>query len=148
MILASDLGSSARLVALVLSTHMDRNGASCFPSLTTLERETGLSRKTVWKSIDKLEEAGLLTRERGRGRSTRYRALGAPVTYSVGASGTQLGAQGNELGAPVHPEDVQEDVQKDVTSLRANARKRKNARRGRASKSNELEWEGVEAYDR
>jgi Helix-turn-helix domain len=130
MILASDLGSSARLVALVLSTHMNRNGGSCYPSLTTLERETGLARKTVWKSIDALETAGLLTRERSRGRVTRYRALGASGTYSVGAPGTQLGAQGNELGANRHPEDVQEDVQEDVpTSLRANARGRKKGRR-------------------
>jgi predicted transcriptional regulator len=135
MILASGLPASARFVGLVLSTHMDRNGGSCFPSLTTLENETGLSRKTVWTSIDKLEQAGLIERKRSRGRSTRYRALGAPVTYSLGDSGTQLGAQGNELGAPEHPEDVQEDVQKDVhnfSTRAARARKKKGARSGGA----------------
>jgi hypothetical protein len=149
LILASELSSNARFVALVLSTHMDGNGGSCFPSLTTLEHETGLSRKTVWKSIDKLEHAGLSARERNRGRSTRYIALGASGTYLLGAQGTQLGAQGNELGAPEHPEDVQEGVQEDATtSTRARARGKENAPRGRASKTTERDWDGVENYDR
>jgi Helix-turn-helix domain len=115
-IVESDLGSSVRLVALVLSLHMDRNGGSCFPSLTTLERETGLARKTVWTSIDTLEHAGLIARERHRGRVSHYRALGAPVTYSLGDSENELGDLGNELGANRHLEDVQEDAQEDVQS--------------------------------
>jgi hypothetical protein len=68
---------------------------------------------------------------------TRYQALGASGTYPLGAPVTQLGAQGNELGANRHLEDVQEDVHKDVTtSTRANARKRKRAPRSRGARPN------------
>jgi hypothetical protein len=151
MILASQLRPPVRHVALTLSTHMSARGDSCFPSLTTLEAETGLARKTIWRALDELEGAGLLQRQRTPGRSTRYRALGAQGTYPLGDESTQLGAQGNQLGASGHPEDVQEDVHEDVKpSTRADARSRKKGATGarRKKKTGSDEWEGIEAYDR
>src|SRR5690348_8838842 len=80
----SALGSSAKLVAYTLSLHMNSDGASCFPSLTTLAREANLSRRTVVTALDELEHAGLVERARGgRGRPTRYRATSA-TTALVG----------------------------------------------------------------
>lgn len=71
----SDLQAPARHVALTLSLHMNERGDSCFPSITTLEKETGLSRTTVCKHMKTLEEGEWLRRESGsKGRSTRYTA--------------------------------------------------------------------------
>lgn len=134
MILASDLGASARLVAFVLSTHMNAAGGSCFPSLTTISRESGYARSTVCDALSRLERARLIERVRGGPhRPTRYRATspltGLPVVRS------------SDWGSPViEPEDVQEDVH---TSLRANARRRKGARsdeRAQEQKLTERKW--------
>ena len=76
MILASELGPSARLVAFVLSTHMDRNGGSCFPSITTIQRETGYGARPFAARSTELERAGLDRAAPGRrDRPTRYAAL-------------------------------------------------------------------------
>jgi len=74
-IMESDLLPSVRLVALVLSCHMDMDGGSCYPSLTTLMRETGLARSTVWEGTKKLEKVDLLDiTPGGPGYSNRYQA--------------------------------------------------------------------------
>lgn len=56
----SELPSTARLVALVLSLHMNERGASCFPSVPTIASEAGLSDRAVQKAIGCLKEAGWL----------------------------------------------------------------------------------------
>jgi hypothetical protein len=47
LIQKSDLPPTARHVALNLSTHMNLNGGSCFPSLETQASETGLHKSTA-----------------------------------------------------------------------------------------------------
>lgn len=71
-ILDSELRSTERLVALVLSTHMDRHGASCYPSLTTIARESGVSRRTVLRALAALELAGLLSVMHRQGTVSKY----------------------------------------------------------------------------
>ena len=79
-VVESELASSRRLVALVLSLHMSERGDSCFPAVRTIAAETGLSTSTVGPAIEELVEAGFLTVERGnrgrggRGKVNRYRA--------------------------------------------------------------------------
>jgi hypothetical protein len=120
LILASELAPSAKLTALALSTHMDRSGGSCFPSLTTIARETGLARRTVCYALDGLQRAGLLERVRsGRGKPTRYRATSAHAALP-------LVQQVHLTSALSAPEDVHEGVQK--ISGRAHARR--NSERG------------------
>jgi hypothetical protein len=76
---ASDLPSTARLVALVLSMYMDGNGGSCFPSLTTIAEGTGLGRSTVIRALAERKRAHFIQRVKG-GPTTpnRYRAT-SPV---------------------------------------------------------------------
>jgi hypothetical protein len=65
---------------------MSERGDSCFPSLTTLERETGRARTTVARSLKELEAGGWLVVEHGgKGRANRYQA-----TIPVGSSTTLL----------------------------------------------------------
>jgi DNA-binding transcriptional MocR family regulator len=116
------VGKNAKFVALVLSTHMDSDGGSCFPSLSTLSRETGLARSTVCAALDELERTRLVRRVRGgRGRPTRYLATSPP-------SGLPLVRPADSTSPPSGPEDVHEDVQK--ISGRAGARRRQRARAG------------------
>lgn len=53
--------------------HADRDGV-CFPSLRHIARELGLTKSTISRHMDWLEEAGCFTRRRrGPGRSYEYR---------------------------------------------------------------------------
>jgi DNA-binding transcriptional regulator YhcF (GntR family) len=121
LIVKSQVSANARLVALVLSTHMDSNGGSCFPSITRMQRESDLGRSTVCRALTELERSGLIERARGgRGRPTRYRATSA-------TAGLAVVPQRDSTSATVAPEDVQESVHN--FSRRADARrKRKGAR--------------------
>jgi hypothetical protein len=138
LVLASELGWTARLVALTLSTHMDRNGGSCFPSLTTLERETRLSRRGICYALDELEQAGLLDRKRARGKPTRYRATSAHRALALVHTVHPTSAHGA-------PEDVQESVH--TSPGRAHARRKKEGARAAGARPDKIDPDLL-AYDR
>jgi DNA-binding transcriptional regulator GbsR (MarR family) len=80
-LVASEVGSSARLVGFILSVHMNGRGGSCFPGIRLLCKETRLSRQTVIAAVRELEAAGLITVKRGAGtRSSEYQAVRPSVT--------------------------------------------------------------------
>jgi DNA-binding transcriptional MocR family regulator len=70
----SELPPSARHVALTLSLHMNERGGSCFPSISTLEAESGLSRNTVLTALRQLEDGGWITVKRSDRAVNRYTA--------------------------------------------------------------------------
>jgi hypothetical protein len=129
-ILASDLKASARLVALVLSTHMDREGGSCFPSQELLAKETGHARSTVQLAIDAVERGGYLECDRHRGRVTHYRAswptIGPLADEARAKSGPVIGPLVDQspasTGPTIDPEDVLEDVTEDVQESSSSTR--------------------------
>jgi hypothetical protein len=76
----STLPPTSRHVALTLSLHMSERGDSCFPSLNTLARETGLSKSTIAKHLAELEKRCWIDRQPGgcidgKNVPTRYTAL-------------------------------------------------------------------------
>lgn len=75
---SSDLTSTERLVALVLSLYMNEKGASCFPSVPTISAASGLSDRAVQKALRSIEAkewlAARLTSGGKRGRTNTYRA--------------------------------------------------------------------------
>jgi len=104
------VSSTEKLVLLVLADcHNDETGR-CFPGLAYLSTVTGLNRRTIQRSIQRLEQAGVICVQRGDGyqsstytlpskpfpnrRSRRSGGRGAPVTDShpAGDSTTPLGA--------------------------------------------------------
>lgn len=114
-VLASDLPSLDRLVMLVLLTHADVDPVSIpakfTPSLTGLASESGLDRTTVQRRLRRLETGGWIIRQpppvqqSRKGARTHYRLMvpvGAHDTYRVGATSTQLGAQGTQRGCTCH----------------------------------------------
>lgn len=76
----SDVDSTARLVALVLSTYMSSTGNGAYPSKRTLADGCGLnSTRAVDQAINRLELAGLLAVHRSKGHNPNtYQALVPP----------------------------------------------------------------------
>jgi hypothetical protein len=65
-----------RLVWFVLAHHRNSKTGKCFPSIDTIMEETGLSRSSVKRSNDHLEELGVLKIVEGGGRvSNNYHLL-------------------------------------------------------------------------
>ena len=65
----SDIPSNAKLIAAYLSRYMNKNRDHAFPSLKTIEGETGLGHATVLKYLAALEGKEFLTRQKGGGRN-------------------------------------------------------------------------------
>ena len=70
-IASSDLEPTSRHVALTLSLWMNEMGGSAFPSVETLERATGLSRRAVQTHLAILVEKGWLKRTKRRNEDGR-----------------------------------------------------------------------------
>lgn len=68
------LTSTERLVALVLSIHMNAAGGSCWPSAKKVARESGLSERAVRASLSRIPDAGWLIATERVGRTTMYQA--------------------------------------------------------------------------
>lgn len=54
----SDLPATSRLVAFTLGLHFSKIGDSCWPSMDTVARESGLDRSTVVRHLAALRQAG------------------------------------------------------------------------------------------
>lgn len=93
-IAASDLSSTQKLVALVLSLHMNGDGASCFPSQKTVAAEASLTERAVRDTIPKLVEAGWIRREQGR------RVNGHPDHYYATTPEHRNDVPGNHVPRP------------------------------------------------
>ena len=59
----SDLEPTTRLVLFNLSLHMNEQGRSCYPTVDTQARETGLSRRAVITHLDRASDAGFIIKK-------------------------------------------------------------------------------------
>lgn len=125
----SDLKSWARLVALTLSTRMNTQGGSCYPSVTTIARDTGLGRSTVLRALAVLEKEKFLEvvvrggSERGEKREVNHYEARIPATgvTTVPVSerdwyqqSKRLVSEKSATGVTAGPKDVDlEDVHED-----------------------------------
>ena len=66
------LSGSEKLVLLALLRHRDNTYGTCFPSVVTLMKETGLCRQWVVKHIASLEEKELIEVRRTKGKPNIY----------------------------------------------------------------------------
>lgn len=66
LIFKSNLPPNAKYIGCFLSTYMNEQGDNCFPSISRICLETGLSKPTVIKYIQVLKQKGwLLTKKKG-----------------------------------------------------------------------------------
>jgi hypothetical protein len=104
--------STEKLVLLILANHADKRGF-CWPSFATIAKESSLYRRSVIRTVAKLEQDGLLRRER------RFPSNGYHLLVSVGhqtkkvlvtkkASLVSLGVNAGVLGTPKPSEPSKE----------------------------------------
>lgn len=114
----STLPPVTRHVALTLSLHMNERGGSCFPSLATLARETGLHEDTIKVHLRSLRQTGWLQVEhdravRGRGTRNTYTATvptrGAETTGGQSTGGQNTGALLADQGGG-RPPSIEDDM--------------------------------------
>ncbi len=118
---AEGLSWKARLMALVLMDHMNGDGGSCFPSLTTLSRESGCARSTVCAGLDELDRGDYISRRRGGPKTGATRYLATSPHDGLGVVRTA------DLGSPSgEPEGVHEDAH-NFSRRASRARKKKRA---------------------
>jgi hypothetical protein len=118
----TELKPTEKIVLLALCDHVNDENGKCWPSITHLQKKTGLSRPSVWKSINRLIEKGLVERcgIGSSGSTTTYRvnvgngvtqtrlpnnlSLGNGVTHALGNDFNTLGNQVNKVGNVVTSE--------------------------------------------
>jgi hypothetical protein len=111
--------STSKLVLLAIA---DRAGAdhSAFPSVATLQQDTGLDRKTVLKAIGHLESLGLLAARRQMGSSTVYCLIGVEDRHQRGSAEIGTGTKNGtspKTGTPPVPFLGHHQSQKRDTNL-------------------------------
>lgn len=131
------LSKNARLVALVIGTHMDMAGGSCHPSLETIALETSLALSSVKKAKNEIESHGLFEIKRGGGRKlvneyqacipaamrpllTEKQAAGIAETERLGDGNRPLHGPEYSRSAPKSgaPRGIEEGRQADQDRLR------------------------------
>jgi helix-turn-helix protein len=70
-----NLSGADYAVVIVIFTHLNSKKCEAWPSIATIAELTNRNPSTVWRSVEKLSQFGLLTIVKGRGRhrSNRYR---------------------------------------------------------------------------
>ena len=94
-----DVPPREKLMLILIASHANDEG-ECFPSQTTLAYRSGLSRRTVLRSLAELEERGVITRRKRRrpdgSRSSdtiRLNVHGAPVRPPLAGGNLTDGAR-------------------------------------------------------
>jgi biotin operon repressor len=88
-----------KLMLLALADHANDEDWTCWPSLSHLERKTGLSRTTTWRVINRLVKHGAVQRAGIHPVGSTIYRLAVTDMKKVGAERTYLGAQRNGVGA-------------------------------------------------
>lgn len=95
------LHGTEKWVYITLLNRANSKG-ECWPSLATLQKEVGVSKNTVLKTLKSLEEKGLIDRVRRRTSTDEYVSNLYRVHTWEGSSETALGGS-NENQGVVHP---------------------------------------------
>ncbi|GIW79247.1 MAG: hypothetical protein KatS3mg105_1054 [Gemmatales bacterium] len=123
--LAGKIGASATLVYLHLADRANADG-ECWPAISTIAKDTGLAPRTVKAALKRLEDEGLISRQRrGNGFSNTYQiqaSLKCKICTSGGAKSAPL--KGNSCTSEVQNlhfpiEGTQEDTQQAASAAAA-----------------------------
>ncbi len=110
--LLRELRGSPMTVYMALAMYMD-DGGQCFPGVETICKDTGYTKKTVLAAMTKLEEAGLLARQRRYQTSNLYTLTnGVKITPPPPPASSEVvksippQAQNRRKVVKITPEDV------------------------------------------
>ena len=98
--------SSAKFVLVVLANFADEQW-TCFPGQKRISRMTGMSERTVRRSLEWLETEGYISRQHrtgptGRRTSDRYQLIDPPATVTTGQSDRLASSQVTPTGQNDH----------------------------------------------
>lgn len=116
-----------KLVLYTLANYMNETGGGCYPSLDTLQAESGMARATVVKHLDLAEAAGFITRRKHGYAGQKWARNEYRATYPKGTeladNGTlELSAEkGSSAGEPPLPEGSSTDTIKAVQQVNSNS---------------------------
>jgi hypothetical protein len=79
----SNAVGAARLVLVVIADHASSDGTNSWPSADTIAHEARVSRATVFRALEQLEQAGELRIDHGAGGPATVRADRRPNRYTV-----------------------------------------------------------------
>lgn len=100
----SKLSASTKLVLLALNSHVNRLGASCFPSYSRLMEFTSLKRSSVIEHINIAEEQGWLKRVKRFGDDGKQRSnlfhLQVPHHILMASDASEIDEESEEGGGP------------------------------------------------
>ena len=83
----SDLPSNSKLLAAYLRWYLHSNSQTCWPSKATIQRDTGLAKRTIQKHLVNLDQEGWITIIKSNGgHSNRYKIT--PVLNDNGVTTT------------------------------------------------------------
>jgi DNA-binding transcriptional ArsR family regulator len=122
---AQDTSPTQKLVLLALAEHAN-DGYACWPSIHRLQERTGLSRRGVQKALRELEQRGLVSAERGGGRSANRYALNLPGVQEVRATyacdAPQPRTPCTSTAHPVHPNRNRTEIEPSLNPKRVRVR--------------------------
>lgn len=106
---------SCRLVLLAIANHASSDGCEAWPTVETIGREAKVSRATVFRALDELEQAGLLRIEHGVGGGEKTPANYRPNRYTVLMSGSQTETSNPFQGSHIEPSGVSSTQDRGLT---------------------------------
>ena len=95
--MSRDLNTAARFVLMTLASRVNPSSSQCNPSVASIARTTGLSRRGVQRSLAELEESGVLRRTYGDNESTSYALI---LTVEGGDMSAHLNGRACDMVAP------------------------------------------------
>lgn len=116
-----------KLILYTLANYMNETGSGCYPSIDTIQAESGTSRATVIKHLDLAEAAGYITRHKHGYGGQKWARNEYRATYPKGCeladSGTLELSQekGSSADEPPTPEGSSNDTVKAVHQLNSNS---------------------------
>jgi DNA-binding transcriptional ArsR family regulator len=122
---ASALPSTAKLVLLNLSIHMNDEGG-CFPSTARQAKDTGLSERAVCTHLERAEKAGYIDKRlRGysgkRWKKNEYKALIPEGTERCSVAQTDNQMQGTEPRSAANHQGTEPDDTKALNHVQSNS---------------------------
>jgi hypothetical protein len=122
-----ELSPTLKLLLMCLAHHANKEGLDSYPGMAKLEKETGLSNRTIQKNITVLCELGLISslngRVGGRGNRSSYQLH----FDSSGPETPNSTPQNPETGATKTPKLAQENPETDATNPETDDTKPRNS---------------------
>jgi len=110
-----DVPAMQKIVLVMIANRLNKDTGDCFPSLDTLAKDTGMSRRAVIKQIAKLEAGGLLCVERSHNESIKQNNNYQLCTPSADAPHAPVVNKTHGSSEPTAPVVVNEMHLKQVT---------------------------------